>query len=139
MENIENKKTPEEIVESNSLTWKNVLESKDLEKIVGLYSSKKVSFLPTFSDQLITDLKGVEGYFAHFFEQNPKVTFEENDLTFFSENFYTLTGMYSFEVDAKGARNIVHARFTYCWAKEDGVWKIVHHHSSELPKKNHQN
>ena len=133
MENIENKKTPEEIVESNSLTWKNVLESKDLEKIVGLYSSKKVSFLPTFSDQLITDLKGVEGYFAHFFEQNPKVTFEENGFNFSSENSYTHVGMYAFEVNAKGARKVVHARFTYDWVKENGEWKIVHHHSSVLP------
>ena len=31
-------------------------------------------------------------------------------------------------------RRAVEARFSYMWRKVDGVWKIVHHHSSALPK-----
>jgi len=45
-------------------------------------------------------------------------------------------GMYNFEVGSEDSRTIVEARFTYIWQKDErGDWKILHHHSSLLPKK----
>jgi len=42
--------------------------------------------------------------------------------------------MYNFEVDSADGRQIVEARFTFIWKKnEPGEWKIIHHHSSVKP------
>jgi hypothetical protein len=41
--------------------------------------------------------------------------------------------MYTFELGDAGKRTPVSARFSYVWKKEDGEWKIAHHHSSVTP------
>jgi len=41
--------------------------------------------------------------------------------------------MYTFELGDAGARTPVEARFSYVWRKEEGDWKIAHHHSSVTP------
>jgi len=43
--------------------------------------------------------------------------------------------MYDFKVGSGSDRQVVEARFSFVWKKDDnGVWKIVHHHSSAKPK-----
>jgi hypothetical protein len=42
--------------------------------------------------------------------------------------------MYTFMVGPDDTRQAVEARFSYMWRKVDGDWKIVHHHSSAVPK-----
>ena len=48
---------------------------------------------------------------------------------------YLHSGMYNFEVGPGDDRQVVEARFSFVWKKDDqGEWKIVHHHSSVKPK-----
>ena len=48
---------------------------------------------------------------------------------------YLHSGMYNFEVGPYDDRQVVEARFSFVWKKDDqGEWKIVHHHSSAKPK-----
>jgi hypothetical protein len=48
---------------------------------------------------------------------------------------YLHSGMYNFEVGLDDDRQVVEARFSFVWKKNDqGEWKIVHHHSSVKPK-----
>jgi hypothetical protein len=50
---------------------------------------------------------------------------------------YLHSGMYNFEVGPGDNRQVVEARFSFVWKKDDqGEWKIVHHHSSAKPKGN---
>ena len=47
---------------------------------------------------------------------------------------YLHSGMYNFEVGLGDDRQVVEARFSFVWKKDDqGEWKIVHHHSSAKP------
>ena len=40
------------------------------------------------------------------------------------------SGMNDFEVGSGSDRQVVEARFSFVWKKDDnGVWKIVHHHN----------
>ena len=134
----ETKVTQLEIVEENSKIWKKYLEAKDAKGMRNFYSKNPI-FLPTFSSELITTPEGVEKYFTHFFEINPKVTFQKTSAFYFtSENSYMQSGMYDFEVDGpNGTRVVKHARLTFDFIKEKGMWKILGHHSSALPEKNH--
>ncbi len=44
---------------------------------------------------------------------------------------YLHSEMYNFEVSPDDDRQVVEARFSFVWKKNDqGEWKIVHHHSS---------
>ena len=140
IETTEAKKTQLEIVEKNSQNWAKLLEIKDPQKMAEFYVENPL-FLPTFSDKLVKDNMGVKNYFAHFFEQNPKVTFGEDGFHFTSENSYTQVGMYDFEVDGSdNRRTVVHARFTFDFVKNDQEkWKILSHHSSVKPQVVHQN
>jgi hypothetical protein len=45
------------------------------------------------------------------------------------------SGMYNFTVGPADARQVVEARFTFVYVKnENGEWKIAHHHSSLKPQ-----
>jgi len=44
------------------------------------------------------------------------------------------SGIYNFEIGEPDGRQIVEARFTFLWKKdENNDWKIYHHHSSLRP------
>src|SRR4030042_2970346 len=48
---------------------------------------------------------------------------------------YLHSGMYNFKVDPGDDRQVVEARFSFVWKKDDqGEWKTVHHHSSAKSK-----
>ena len=54
----------------------------------------------------------------------------------FSPDTYLHTGMYTFMTGPEDNRTPVQARFSYMWRLMAGKWKIIHHHSSEVPGKN---
>ena len=47
-----------------------------------------------------------------------------------TDSLIVISGLYNFKVDGK----IIKARFSFVFAKTNESWKILSHHSSELPK-----
>ena len=69
-----------------------------------------------------------------FLKKLPDGTITQDNVQSYGEDAYLHTGMYTFQTGPEGNRQPVEARFSYMWRKVDGDWKIVHHHSSALPK-----
>eukprot|EP00291_Cryptomonas_curvata_P023530 CAMPEP_0172171256 /NCGR_PEP_ID=MMETSP1050-20130122/11789_1 /TAXON_ID=233186 /ORGANISM="Cryptomonas curvata, Strain CCAP979/52" /LENGTH=121 /DNA_ID=CAMNT_0012842663 /DNA_START=12 /DNA_END=374 /DNA_ORIENTATION=+ len=69
-----------------------------------------------------------------FLKKLPDGTITSDNVQRFGPDAYLHTGMYTFLTGPADNRAPVEARFSYMWRKVDGKWKIVHHHSSALPK-----
>ena len=120
--------------QANFKTWNDALLEKDFEKVASLYSSTDLSFLPTVSPKFIRDGQSTKEYFMNFLKKLPSGTITADDVQSFGPDAYLHTGMYTFMTGPDEDRRPVEARFSYMWRKVDGVWKIVHHHSSAVPK-----
>jgi hypothetical protein len=70
----------------------------------------------------------------NFLKKLPSGTITADNVQSFGQDAYLHTGMYTFMTGPAEDRKPVEARFSYMWRKVDGVWKIVHHHSSAVPK-----
>ncbi len=121
-------------LQANFQSWNNALKEKNYEKVAGLYSTKDLSFLPTVSPKFIQDEQSTKEYFMEFLKKLPDGTITADNVQRYGPDAYLHTGMYTFLTGPAESRAPVEARFSYMWRKIDGVWKIVHHHSSALPK-----
>jgi len=135
LETREGKEILERIAKQNFKTWSESLTTKNPKTVAGLYT-EDATFLPTVSSEFKKGQGGAEEYFHHFLEKDPKGEVVEEEVQFLGENCYLHSGMYNFEVNSpEGGRQIVEARFSFVWQKnERGEWKILHHHSSVRPK-----
>ena len=70
----------------------------------------------------------------NFLKKLPSGTITADDVQSFGPDAYLHSGMYTFMTGPDDDRRPVEARFSYMWRKVDGDWKIVHHHSSAVPK-----
>lgn len=138
LEKIENK-TPRErieksVVDKNFSKWKDALQTKNPKKVAALYAENS-TFLPTVSGEFKKGQSGAEEYFKHFLEKNPMGKIIQEEVQTLGIDCYLHSGMYNFEVGPDNKRQVVEARFTFAWEKDDqGEWKIVHHHSSVKPR-----
>ena len=122
------------IAQKNFKKWNDALKAKDYKKVAALYSSQDLSFLPTVSSKFIQDGQATEEYFVNFLKKLPDGTITADNVQKYGNDAYLHTGMYTFMTGPFWNRQPVQARFSYMWRKFDGDWKIVHHHSSALPK-----
>jgi uncharacterized protein (TIGR02246 family) len=122
------------IAQQNFAMWNNALKEKNYQKVAALYSSQDLSFLPTVSPKFIRDGESTKEYFMNFLKKLPDGTITQDNVQRYGMDAYLHTGMYTFQTGPEGNRQPVEARFSYMWRKVDGAWKIVHHHSSALPK-----
>ena len=120
--------------QANFKKWNDALKEKDYEKVAALYSSTDLSFLPTVSPKFIRDPQSTKEYFMEFLKKLPDGTITADDVQSYDADSYLHTGLYTFMTGPEENRQPVEARFSYMWRKVDGAWKIVHHHSSALPK-----
>ena len=115
--------------------WNEALISQDASRISSLYATD-LSFLPTMSDQFVVSTRSEDKYFMHFVEQQPAGIVIEDKVQALGTDAYLHTGLYNFIImsnyTASGFSQ-VHARFTFLWRSFDGAWKILHHHSSQMP------
>ena len=122
------------IASENFFKWVHAVKELDVEGILYLYS-EEATFLPTISPDFKQGKSGVRSYFKHFFK-NASVCKKIQDVVQpLSEEAYLQSGFYDFILDTKdGSLATIRARFTFVWKKEgDGMWRIIHHHSSTLP------
>jgi len=122
------------VARDNFQKWNDALQTKNNKLVASLYSKTDLSFLPTVSPQHIKAISNTEEYFKDFVQKNPFGTITDDKVQVFDGGkAYLHSGMYTFELGDAGSRTPVQARFSYVWRKEDGEWKIAHHHSSVTP------
>jgi uncharacterized protein (TIGR02246 family) len=126
-------KEMKETARQNFSVWNEALLSKDAEEVAELYS-EKATFLPTMSKEFKKGPDEAQRYFEHFLEKNPAGEIVEDEVQVIDQNHYLHSGMYNFTVGPEDKREIVEARFTFMWEKDEaGDWKVAHHHSSIKP------
>jgi len=123
----------EDIANKNFEMWNEALQIGSPEEVAKLYT-EDATFLPTLSEEFKKGQLGAEEYFKHFLEKNPVGEVIKGEVQTLGNDCYMHSGMYNFEVDSDNGRQVVEARFTFVWEKNDqGEWKIKHHHSSLKP------
>ncbi len=126
--------TVEQIAHENFARWNKTLLTLEADQVANLYT-EEATFLPTVSGEFKKGQTGAAEYFKHFLEKNPTGEVIEEAIQELSDNCYLHSGHYNFEVGPADKREMVEARFSFVWVKDDrGEWKIAHHHSSQKPK-----
>merc|ERR1712029_1307153 len=110
--------------------WNDALATLDPKKVANRYAKNSV-LLPTVSDIPRTDYRGIEDYFKNFLKLKPQgEILESNVIT--GKDWCQDCGIYEFTMGATGKK--VKGRYSFIYVKEDGEWKISHHHSSVMPE-----
>ena len=134
MEQIKNQENGLELARNNFALWNEALRSREAAEVAALYDSA-ATFLPTMSNEFKKGPDGAEEYFKHFLEKNPEGEIVEDEYQPLGDDSYLHSGLYNFSVGPEDDRQTVEARFSFVWQKDEaGEWKIIHHHSSLLPK-----
>ena len=120
--------------QANFQKWNDALQTKDAKAVASMYSENDLSFLPTVSPKHISKMGCTEEYFENFVMKDPFGTITDDSVQVYeSGNAYLHSGLYTFDLGEGSARAPTQARFSYMWRKENGIWKISHHHSSVCP------
>jgi len=131
---LENNEIDPELVAANQNEWAESLLSKKPEQVAALYGAE-ATFLPTASGEFKKGQAGAQEYFKHFLEKNPSSEVTEEKIIALDPNHYLHHGKYKFAIGPSDARETIEAEFSFVWEKDnDGEWKIIHHHSSLIPK-----
>lgn len=119
-------------------TWNASLASGDPKKVADLYAPDGV-LLPTVSNSVRADREGLVDYFTNFLKLKPQGVIDEYGIREEAvdangvSSVISNSGIYTFTLGADGSQ--VQCRFTYVYKKIGDDWKILHHHSSQLPTK----
>jgi uncharacterized protein (TIGR02246 family) len=127
---VESTRITEKEVRALFELWNSALATGDSRIVASRYTKSPV-LLPTVSDQPRTDFDSVKDYFDAFLLKKPQGKIIDGKINI-GDNWASDTGIYEFTMGATGDK--VKARYTYNYVKEDGIWKIQHHHSSVMPE-----
>ena len=116
-------------IESLFNEWNDALQTGDAKKVVELYESNAI-LLPTISNQVRHNHEEIEDYFVRFLAKEPKGIIDESNVRLFDQLAIN-SGIYTFSFN-DGQR--VQARFTFVYRWNGEHWKIVEHHSSQMPE-----
>lgn len=105
--------------------WNEALATGEPSLVAKRYSKNAV-LLPTVSDEPRMDAKGIEDYFVNFLKNEPQGEIKQGKIHM-GDGWANDSGIYEFTFGTTGAK--VKARYSYVYVKEDGAWKILHHHS----------
>jgi len=122
-----------ETAQANFTSWAESLLTRDPKKVAVLYADD-ATFLPTVSGEFKKGQTGAAEYFEHFLQKNPVGELIQGEVQILGPDCYAQSGMYNFELGPDDNRQTVEARFTFIWRRENGEWKIIHHHSSVKPR-----
>lgn len=109
--------------------WNNALQTGEPKNVAALYEQGGI-LLPTVSNQVRHNHEEIEDYFVHFLAKGPAGKIDEANVRIFDELAIN-SGVYTFTFK-DGAS--VQARFTFVYRKSGEQWKIVEHHSSQMPE-----
>ena len=109
--------------------WNSALQTGDPKKVSALYESNGI-LLPTVSNKVRHNHEEIEDYFVHFLAKGPVGKIDEANVRTFGDIAIN-SGVYTFTFK-DGA--VVPARFTFVYRWDGERWKIVEHHSSQMPE-----
>ena len=109
--------------------WNNALQTGDPKKVAALYETNAI-LLPTVSNKVRHNHAEIEDYFVHFLAKKPVGKIDEANIRTFGSVAIN-SGVYTFTFEDDSA---VTARFTYVYRWTGQEWKIVEHHSSQMPE-----
>lgn len=110
--------------------WGAAFNSRDPVQINGMYAPD-TTFWGTTAKSIATTPSGVAEYFKDVSARpNTRVKFDSHNVRFVGDTA-TDAGNYTFFDAAAGTTNP--ARFSMVFARRDGKWVLVHHHSSRVP------
>lgn len=121
----------EEDVRSLFHLWNDALATGDSSIVAQRYTTTDPLLLPTVSDVPRTDFASIKDYFDHFLVKQPKGEIVQG-YTKIGDDWCSDAGTYEFTMGTTG--DVVKARYSFVYVKEDGEWKIQHHHSSMMPQ-----
>lgn len=109
--------------------WNSALQTKNTKEIVKLYAHNAV-LLPTISNDVCHNHQEMEAYFSNFLTQEPNGKIDEANITIFNDIAMN-SGIYTFSFKDG---NTIQARFTFVYLWDGLCWKIIKHHSSQMPE-----
>ena len=113
--------------------WIQLVSKHGVDEVVDLYAEDGL-LLGTFSDKIRQGKDKIREYFEFFLNKKPHATVIDYIQHIIDDNNYSVNGFYDFEVDSQdGTRQVSRARFTFVFQKQNGVFKILSHHSSVMP------
>jgi len=125
-------KVTEDEVRALFSLWNDALATGDSRIVANRYTQSTV-LLPTVSDIPRTDFNSVKDYFDSFLKKKPQGKILDGYIKIGDDGGWaTDQGIYEFTMGVDGST--VKGRYSYMYVKEEGVWKIQHHHSSVMPE-----
>lgn len=110
--------------------WVTKIKENDAKQVVDLYHDNAL-LLGTFSNIERSGKEPIFNYFKNLLQSKVDVelvTIHEHK----TDSVIAKSGLYNFIVDGK----IIKARYSFLFVKIMENWKILSHHSSELPQSN---
>lgn len=108
--------------------WAEVFNTRQPDRILELYADDALLH-GTSQARLYVGREQIRSYFRG----TSTVTFGEQHFVGLSEDSVLCVGKYTFARQQDGQPAITPARFTFVARRRDGVWQILHHHSSAEP------
>ena len=118
--------------------WISRVNELAVEDLLDLYAENAV-LLPTFSNDLLTDKAGIRDYFEELIrQQGIEVSVDEESIVTqsFSDSLQAISGIYRWRFGGGDEAVGIEARFTFVLDLSLSS-PILHHHSSQLPRKPH--
>lgn len=110
--------------------WNSALQTGDPSKVAALYDENDGILLPTVSNKVRHNHEEIADYFVHFLAKGPVGKIDEANIRIFGDIAIN-SGIYTFTF-SDGA--VVPARFTFVYRRAGETWKILEHHSSQMPE-----
>ena len=109
--------------------WNEALQTGEPKQVAALYEYNAI-LLPTVSNQVRHNHEEIEDYFVHFLAKKPMGKIDESNVRTYGE-LAIHSGVYTFTFsgDVK-----VQGRFTFVYRWNGLDWKIIEHHSSQMPE-----
>ena len=109
--------------------WNKALQTGNPKAVAALYEYNAI-LLPTVSNQVRHTHEEIEDYFVNFLAKGPVGKIDEENIRTFGDMAIN-SGVYTFTF--KDGQSVT-ARFTYVYRWNGQDWKIVEHHSSQMPE-----
>ena len=109
--------------------WNHAVQTGDPKKVTQLYE-KDAILLPTISNQVRHNHKEIENYFIQFQENAPSGEINESNFRNLG-NISIHSGLYTFTFKDHSK---IQARYTFVYKWNGQDWKIIEHHSSQMPE-----
>ena len=112
------------------VAWAKAFDAADVDGIAAMYTAN-ASLWGTTATTLAPTPDRIRAYLSAAFKAGTKVQLQDHAETRLSADSVLEVGTYTF---TRGPSVTIPARYTFVLVKQNGAWKILHQHSSQVPK-----